>query len=266
MIFYHLSRLGSVGILCLTLCTQSRAADQKPDAENKLLHAIAKGDLAEVERLAAGLDLGKVKNLYSRVLESPNADVVDFVAEQQGWRFTDLQIWAIRGDAKSIERFANSHNKIERAGELRKGHMGLWSETPLILASRYGRTAAVRALAKAGADVNEWSLNTPIPLSIAAERGHKATVEELLKAGARVDMPSDAYTALMWACIGGRPKVTEALLKAGADPNAKHDDGQTPLHFAAKSGCAECSKLLLAGGANPNALAYKKHTPLYYAE
>ncbi len=254
-----------LGILCLTLlCTQNLAADR--DAEKQLLHAIAKGDLPDVERVAAGLDLSKVTNLYFRVLESPNADVVDFLRDQEGLEISDLQVWAIRGDAKSIKRFASSHNKIERAGELQKGNWGLSSYTPLMLASRYGRTAAARALIEAGANVNEQTFYSLTPLARAAEGGHLEVVKDLLKAGAKVDANPDAYTALMRACIGGRPKVTEALLKVGADPNAKHDDGQTPLHFAAKNGDVESIKLLLARGADPNALAYKKDTPLNYAE
>ncbi len=75
----------------------------------------------------------------------------------------------------------------------------------------------------------------------------------------------DAYTGLMMACFGGHPKVTEVLLKAGADPNRERD-GKTALHFAAQRGDVESIKLLLAAGADPNALASKTRTPLYYAE
>ncbi len=180
-----------LGILCLTLlCTQNLAADR--DAEGQLLVAIRKGDLAEVERLSAGLDLAKIRNLYYTVLESPNADVVDFLREQQSWSISDLQVWAIRGDAKSIKRFADSHNKVELERELRRGKIMFTSYTPLMLASRNGRTAAVRALIEARADVNEWNFRGLTPLANAAERGHKATVEELLKLGAQVDLAPDA--------------------------------------------------------------------------
>jgi hypothetical protein len=257
-----------VCVLCLILLytAHGRAADEKPNAEKQLLNAIAKGDLPKVERIAAGLDLSKVSNLSLHVLSSPNADVVDFLREQEGLDISDLQILAIRGDAKAIKQFAESSDKAMRRSELRRGHMGLWSYTPLMLALRNGRTAAARALIEAGANVSEWSVQTLTPLAVAAERGHLEIVKDLLRAGAEIDANPNAYTALMRACIGGHPKVTELLLKSGADPNLKHDDGQTALHFAAKRGSAECIKLLLERGADVNAIACEKATPLYYAE
>lgn len=71
-------------VLCLVLLCQSpgRAADADPDVEKQLLKAIAEGDLAEVENLATGLDLSKITNFYYHVLNSPNAEVVDFLRER----------------------------------------------------------------------------------------------------------------------------------------------------------------------------------------
>ena len=52
----------------------------------------------------------------------------------------------------------------------------------------------------------------------------------------------------------------QACLEAGADPNARDEDGYTPLHFL-DSG--EAAALLLAAGADPNARDNDGETPLH---
>jgi len=263
---FLLHRMACVLSSILLCCTQLDAADQGPDAEDQFLKAIAEGDLGEVEKIATRIDLSEVTNLYFNALGSPNADVVDFLQEQEDLGISDLQILAIRGDAKAIKQFAESSDKAALKHELRRGSTGLWSYSPLMLALRNGRTAAARTLIEVGADVNERAFKHGTPLELAAEGGHLEIVKDLLKAGARINTTTDDYTALMRACIGGHPKVTKFLLKSGADVNLKRHDGQTAMHFAAKSGSAECIKLLLDRGADPNALASKKRTALYFAE
>ncbi len=48
-------------------------------------------------------------------------------------------------------------------------------------------------------------------------------------------------------------EALKALLEAGADPNARNDDGNAPLHFVKSVGCL---KLLLDHGADPRLLDY----------
>lgn len=56
-----------------------------------------------------------------------------------------------------------------------------------------------------------------------------------------------------------------ALLRAGADPNARNLTGSFPIHEAALSGCAALADALLAAGGNPNAANARKKTPLQEA-
>jgi ankyrin repeat protein len=60
-------------------------------------------------------------------------------------------------------------------------------------------------------------------------------------------------TPLLLAAINADPVMVEALLKAGADPNASLSQGQTILMTAARTGSGEAVRLLLARGADVNA-------------
>jgi ankyrin repeat protein len=60
-------------------------------------------------------------------------------------------------------------------------------------------------------------------------------------------------SALHYACLGGNPRILEALLKGGANPNIKSDStiGETPLQLCCKLGEIECGRQLMKAGALP---------------
>lgn len=162
--------------------------------------------------------------------------------------------------------------------------------TSLLLAVREGHTAVVQALLAAGADINQVSAGDKTsPLLMATINGHYDLSLELIKAGANPNLYSDAgagplYAVMNkeWAPSTRTPQpafqlrqsntyldVVGALLKAGADPNARlkrslwyttynRDNlrvdfaGATPLFRAAYATDVEAMKLLVAAGANPN--------------
>ena len=92
-----------------------------------------------------------------------------------------------------------------------------------------------------------------------------AAVKQHLAAGADVNAKDDdGETPLVWAVRrGGEKEVTELLIANGADVNAKGGvNVWTPLHDAASFGYKEVGELLIAKGADLNAKDKNGRTPL----
>ena len=171
-------------------------------------------------------------------------------------------------------------------GELVGNKGGL---TPLLFAVRQGNTESVNALLKAGADVNQVSAGDHTsPLLMATINGQFDIAKTLLAKGANPKLASDAgntplYATInvQWAAKSLYPQPTaqtkqqtmylelmEALLKAGADPNARlskhlwymsfnfdllgvNTTGATPFWRAAYGTDVPAMKLLMKYGADP---------------
>ena len=161
--------------------------------------------------------------------------------------------------------------------------------TPLHLAAREGHQGVVAALLAGGADVNQVSGgDRTSPMLMAAINGQYDLVLQLLKAGGDPNLASEAGAAPLyavlnkeWAPTSRTPQpayqlqqqadyltVMAALLKAGANPNARlarslwyttynRDNlrvdfaGATPFFRAAYATDVPAMTLLLAAGADP---------------
>jgi len=100
----------------------------------------------------------------------------------------------------------------------------------------------------------------------ASERGDAESVEMLLKKGANPNYrDNDGFSPLHFAAFYGRAKVAEILIRQGAEVNARDNDGNTPLHFAALAGDAKVAELLIRHGAEVNAKNNYGSTPLHTA-
>ncbi len=82
-----------------------------------------------------------------------------------------------------------------------------------------------------------------------------ADVSRCLAAGADANArDEDGTTPLHWvARYGGHAAVAEALLAAGAEVDAEDGYGMTPLHLAARYVNAAVTEILLAAGADQTA-------------
>lgn len=78
---------------------------------------------------------------------------------------------------------------------------------------------------------------------------------ELLAAGADPDARDDeGRTPLFSAVLGGSLGLVGLLLESGADINARDHQGFSALHFAAQEDLPEMARLLIAKGADVNAV------------
>src|SRR2546423_8882186 len=92
--------------------------------------------------------------------------------------------------------------------------------------------------------------------------GHQA-VRALLKAGVDVNTRrADGANALLWAAHWDDLEMADLLLGAGAHVNAAEDRGVTPLARACENRSASMVAKLLAAGANPNVAQTSGVTPL----
>ena len=122
----------------------------------------------------------------------------------------------------------------------------------------------------AGADVKQRNDSGETALHYAAMFRSVTGVRALLKAGADVNARASCRETpimkLTWA-LGDGPTipVAELLIQRGADVNATDDLGNTVLHLLSSSDDAPLVKYLLENGANPNITNKVRCTPLMWA-
>ena len=109
------------------------------------------------------------------------------------------------------------------------------------------RAADVAKLIEAGADA-DYALHD------LASVGYVDRVRQLVDAGADVNAKdNNGWTPLRWAASEGHADAARLLVDAGADVNAKDNNGWTPLRWAASEGHADVARLLVDAGADVNA-------------
>ena len=96
--------------------------------------------------------------------------------------------------------------------------------------------------------LSPWHYSTP--LMEAAKGGHKEVIRALLKAGAEVNKTvKQGISPLHKAAEFGHIDAVKLLLESGADPDKASSSGATSLELALKNGHRDVCKVLLRGGA-----------------
>ena len=121
-----------------------------------------------------------------------------------------------------------------------------------------------------GFNVNAGNERGFTPLHVAVLRGHLAIVQAILQVeGVNLNVRNIAGTTpLHWVCLDSSNALlmTQALLEAGADPNAADSaEGNTPLYLAAQLDRIAVLEAMLDGGANPAVRNNDLDTPLHIA-
>jgi quinoprotein dehydrogenase-associated probable ABC transporter substrate-binding protein len=139
--------------------------------------------------------------------------------------------------------------------------------TPIMTAAYCDDADDVKALAAHGADPNAASRQNLTPLGIAAQYGKDKAAIALVEAGADPGRPigEAAYTPLMLASANDARDLAQALIRKGADVNARNSGGVTALMMAAANGRAGMVELLVRAGANVGAQSERGDTALSIA-
>lgn len=137
----------------------------------------------------------------------------------------------------------------------------------LAQAAARGESGAVRDLAAAGVPLDSRGDKQATLLQWALLNKSLSGMEALLAAGADPAQPGiDGDTVVHLAAMADDPRYLALLLRHGADPDARNPEtGTTPLFSALRGKRGTQFEALLAAGADPDAADRGGNTPLHQA-
>lgn len=153
-----------------------------------------------------------------------------------GW--TALMLAAYNGQSKCVE------DLIAAKADIHAKTVDGWDA--VLLAINQGQGAAAEKLVKAGATVpKEGPAGTSAPVIQAAYGGDLGGMRLVLESGPDLNArDKDDWSALAIAANNNYPQIVMELLRAGADPSLKDNEGRTALERAVETGRLEIVALL----------------------
>lgn len=186
---------------------------------------------------------------YHRIVNSLLLKGADPNAKTCWRKYTPIHLAAKKGHARCVA-------KLLLGGAVRDVVTNI-GRTPLYMAVHGDHAAATEELLDAGANADIRFTYTGFPskrrvVDIAAYMGNVESMRALLWHGCDICGDKNGFTALHNAALSQEDNgaAVRLLLEAGADVNARSDDGVTPLHNAASIGTM---RALLEGGADADA-------------
>ena len=132
--------------------------------------------------------------------------------------------------------------------------------------ARNGSVEDIQLLMKDNKDsINTKNQNGFSPLLLACYRGNTEVAEFLIENVKNIDDISPEGTALVACIYKGDQKMSELLLKKGANPNVQNGNGTTALMYAVQNQNIDLVKLLLNNEANKNIKDKQGKTAFEYA-
>ena len=190
------------------------------------------------------------------VLLKAGADVC--VADHEG--HTCLTLAAHFGHTKTV-RYLAAFPEVDMNQRGRRG------QTALHMAVHHIHADVVEVLIDAGADIEAKDENGRSPLHRASEKGAIAIVQLLIKAGAGVRVTdNNGATCLILAAYCGRIETVRYLVRLPeVDMNQRGSKGRTALHMAVHHIHADVVEVLIDAGADIEAKDENGHSPLHRA-
>eukprot|EP00291_Cryptomonas_curvata_P009532 CAMPEP_0172202078 /NCGR_PEP_ID=MMETSP1050-20130122/30413_1 /TAXON_ID=233186 /ORGANISM="Cryptomonas curvata, Strain CCAP979/52" /LENGTH=1356 /DNA_ID=CAMNT_0012879911 /DNA_START=122 /DNA_END=4192 /DNA_ORIENTATION=+ len=138
--------------------------------------------------------------------------------------------------------------------------------TAMWLAAEFGHSKCVSVLASMKADVNHSSNSGATPIYMAARNGHVQCIKSLVKLSADVNKRDlKGAGPLYQAAVNGHADCITALVECNAEINSKATNfsatGSYPVHEAARYGHYDALLALIKGSAEINVTDGNKRTP-----